>query len=159
MPATSPTIAHLHAAPVQEGLQFSAADLEKMPLLGEGHRLQYREVWLDIYEDALAQHPVSQNEFLVLLATEANRPAADTPRAWNVWHTQATAVEEEELLLVSVDQLAEEQRLAEERAKEAAAQQVWPSAYQPPLPLDESSVLRAREARATWTGCSDAQQR
>jgi hypothetical protein len=59
MPATSPTIAHLHAAPVQEGLRFSAADFEKMPLMGKGHRLQYREVWLDIHEDALAQNPIA----------------------------------------------------------------------------------------------------
>jgi len=96
MPATSPTIAHLHAAPVQEGLRFSAADFEKMPLMGKGHRLQYRAVWLDIYEDGLAQHPVSQNEFLVLLATEANRPAADTPQAASMLLHQLVVVRVED---------------------------------------------------------------
>jgi hypothetical protein len=84
MTAISPTMAHLHVAQVHEGLRFSADDLEKMPLLGEGHRLQYREVWLDIYEDALAQHPISQNEFLVMLATEASQQPSDTPPAVNM---------------------------------------------------------------------------
>ena len=89
---TTPTIAHLHAAPVQEGLRFSATDLEKMPMLGEGYRLQYREVWLDISEDALAQHPISQNEFLVLLATKANRPSADTSQAVSMLMQQLVVV-------------------------------------------------------------------
>jgi hypothetical protein len=67
-----------------------------MPLMGKGHRLQYRAVWLDIYEDGLAQHPVSQNEFLVLLATEADRPAADTPQAASMLLHQLVVVRVED---------------------------------------------------------------
>jgi hypothetical protein len=79
--ATTTSFAQLRAAPVQDGLRFSAADLEKMPLMGVGCQLQFRQVWVDIHEGALAQHPISQNEFLVLLATEASQQPSDTSEA------------------------------------------------------------------------------
>ena len=67
------TLTQLRAAPLQDGLRFSPDDLEKMPLLGAGWCLQFRHVWLDVHEGALSQHPISQNEFLVLLATQASQ--------------------------------------------------------------------------------------
>ena len=75
------TLTQLRAAPVQDGLRFSPDDLEKMPLLGAGWRLQFRHVWLDVHEGALSQHPISQNEFLVLLATQASQQPSDTSQA------------------------------------------------------------------------------
>ena len=90
------TLAHLRAAPVHEGLRFSAADLEKMPLMGVGYHLQFRQVWLDIHEGALAQHPISQNEFLVLLATEASQQPSDASQAVSMLMQQLVVVRVED---------------------------------------------------------------
>ena len=107
------TLAHLRAAPVHEGLRFSAADLEKMPLMGMGYHLQFRQVWLDIHEEALAQHPISQNEFLVLLATEASQQPSDA--------SQAVSMLMQQLVVVRVED--------------------WEVAH-PPLPKGHTHVLR-----------------
>jgi hypothetical protein len=90
------SFAQLRAAPVQDGLRFSAADLEKMPLMGVGCQLQFRQVWVDIHEGALAQHPISQNEFLVLLATEASQQPSDTSQAVNMLLHQLVVVRVED---------------------------------------------------------------
>ena len=90
------TWAHPQAARAQQGLRFSAADLEKMPLMGVGFHLQFRQVWLDIHEEALAQHPISQNEFLVLLATEASQPPSDASQTVNMLMQQLVVVRVED---------------------------------------------------------------
>ena len=96
MATPTASFAQMRAAPVQDGLRFSAADLEKMPLMGVGHHLQFRQVWLDIHEEALAQHPISQNEFLVLLATEASQPPSDASQAVNMLMQQLVVVRVED---------------------------------------------------------------
>ena len=96
MATPTASFAQLRAAPVQDGLRFSAADLEKMPLMGVGCQLQFRQVWLDIHEGALAQHPISQNEFLVLLATEASQQPSDTSQAVNMLLHQLVVVRVED---------------------------------------------------------------
>ncbi len=96
MATPTASFAQLRAAPVQDGLRFSAADLEKMPLMGVGCQLQFRQVWVDIHEGALAQHPISQNEFLVLLATEASQQPSDTSQAVNMLLHQLVVVRVED---------------------------------------------------------------
>ncbi len=69
---------HLRAAPLQEGLRFTADDLDRLPHLGTCAKLAFRHVWCRVHDAALATHPLSQNEFLVMLATEASNQPADT---------------------------------------------------------------------------------
>lgn len=107
------TLTQLRAAPLQDGLRFSPDDLEKMPLLGAGWCLQFRHVWLDVHEGALSQHPISQNEFLVLLATQASQQPSDT--------SQAVSMLMQELVVVRVED--------------------WELAH-PPLPNGRIHVLR-----------------
>jgi hypothetical protein len=51
---------------------------------------------VDIHEGALAQHPISQNEFLVLLATEASQQPSDTSQAVNMLLHQLVVVRVED---------------------------------------------------------------
>ena len=69
---------HLRAAPLQEGLRFTADDLDRLPHLGTCAKLAFRHVWCRVHDAALSTHPLSQNEFLVMLATEASNQPADT---------------------------------------------------------------------------------
>jgi hypothetical protein len=57
---------HSHPTTQQQGPIFSQQELEKLFLLGESMTLRYRKVWLQMSETALAQHPISQHEFLVM---------------------------------------------------------------------------------------------
>ena len=78
MPSTVTPLVHLRATPVHDGLRFSADDLEHLPHLGTCAKLAFRHVWCRVHDAALATHSLSQNEFLVMLATEASNQPADT---------------------------------------------------------------------------------
>ena len=78
MSSTVTPLVHLRATPVHDGLRFSADDLEHLPHLGTCAKLAFRHVWCRVNDAALATHPLSQNEFLVMLATEASNQPADT---------------------------------------------------------------------------------
>jgi hypothetical protein len=74
---TNTSLAHLSTALIQEGLRFTADDLVHLPHLGICTKLAYRHVWCRVHDTALLTHPLSQNEFLVMLATDASYPPTD----------------------------------------------------------------------------------
>ncbi len=74
---TSTETPHLNpptATPTRQGLHFSPEDLSQLLPLGYCIRLQFRQAWLRIDSHALAQHPVSQSEFLVMLPQAMEHP-------------------------------------------------------------------------------------
>ena len=68
----------LRPTPVRDGLRFSADDFNDLRHLGACAKLAFRQVWCRVNDAALAAHPISQNEFLVMWATEASGPPADS---------------------------------------------------------------------------------
>ena len=90
---------HSHPTALQQGPLFSQQELEKLVLLGESMRLRYRKVWLQMSEAALAQHPVSQHEFLVMYPLSASlKPGATSHffllrvEDWESIHTTESSV-------------------------------------------------------------------
>ena len=56
-------------------MQLAVEHLEALMSLGHCSRLQFRHAWLTITDAELTRHPISQNEFLVMLATDFSTSA------------------------------------------------------------------------------------
>jgi hypothetical protein len=59
---------HTSAETKRDGLHFLPEDLGQLQALGHSVRLEFRKTWLRIDAAALARHPLSQGEFLVMLS-------------------------------------------------------------------------------------------
>jgi DNA helicase HerA-like ATPase len=68
---------HWQPKPEINGPRFSVTDFQALPFLGTCTKLAFRQAWCQIDMVALSAHPISQNELLVMWATENGGADAD----------------------------------------------------------------------------------